>query len=104
MLPMTRHRATHTGLGTPSPLDHWINALLRSFAMLVSHVARLCSMRLIRHAPECHSAAMHEALPRTESGKLKEPSQAAASSQPPEGLMLRTIATAIVDSKHEAGL
>jgi hypothetical protein len=37
---MTRHKATQTGLATPSPLDHWINAMLRGLAMLVSHVAR----------------------------------------------------------------
>jgi hypothetical protein len=80
MLPMTRHKAAQTGLGTPSPLDRWINALLRVFAMLMSHAARFCSMRLIRHAPECHSAATPEVLPRKESGKLKETRQAAGSS------------------------
>src|SRR6188474_2300492 len=77
---MTRHKATHTGLGTPSPLDRWINALLRGLAMLVSHAAHLCSMRLIRHAPECHSEATPEALPCRKSGKLKETTQAAACS------------------------
>src|SRR6185436_2142358 len=80
MLPMTRHKATQTGLGTPSPLDHWINAMLRVFAMLVSHAAHLCSMRLIRISAECHSDATPEALPCTKSGKLKEPEQAAPDS------------------------
>ena len=77
---MTRHKATHTGLGTPSPLDRWINAMLRGLAMLVSHAAHLCSMRLIRHAPECHSEATPEVLPCRKSGKLKETTQAAACS------------------------
>jgi hypothetical protein len=79
---MTRHKALHTGLVSPSPLDRWINALLRGFAMLVSFTASICSMRLIRHAPECHSAATPEALPCTKSGKLKETTQAAPDSQP----------------------
>src|SRR6185436_11684164 len=122
MLPMTRHKATQTGLGTPSPLDRWINAMLRVFAMLVSHAASIfCSMRLIRHAPECHSAATPEALPCKESGKLKETTQAAASSHTrrasasssfvvadsdnnnsKEGFMLRTrpAKAELVDSKH----
>ena len=80
MLAMTRHKALHTGLVSPSPLDRWINALLHAFAMLVSHVAHLCSMRLIRPPAECHSDATPEALPCTESGKLKEPEQAAPDS------------------------
>ena len=76
---MTRHKATQTGLGTPSPLDRWINAMLRVFAMLVSHAARLCSMRLIRLSAECHSDATPEVLPCKESGKLKETTKAAGS-------------------------
>jgi hypothetical protein len=80
---MTRHKATQTGLGTPSPLDRWINAMLRGLAMLMSHAASIfCSMRLIRHAPECHSDATPEALPCRKSGKLKETTKAAASSKP----------------------
>jgi hypothetical protein len=112
MLLMTRHKATQPGLGTPSPLDRWINAMLRGLAMLVSHVAHLCSMRLIRPPAECHSDATPEALPCTESGKLKETTPAAGSSNASqssnarEGLILRTrSATAeLVDSKDEAGL
>ena len=120
---MTRHKALHIGLVSPSPLDRLINALLHAFAMLVSHAAHLCSMRLIRPSAECHSDATPEVLPCKESGKLKETTQAAArspsaasassaiapamadrSSTAREGLMLRTIARAIVDSKHEAEL
>ena len=118
---MTRHKALHTGLVSPSPLDRWINAMLRGLAMLMSNAVRLCSMRLIRPAPECHSEATPEALPCEESGKFKETPQAATDSPTPRtsassstalaasdnnnnnnkaGLMLRTIAPAIVDSKH----
>ena len=79
---MTRHKATQIGLGTPSPLDRWINALLRSLAMLVSHAAHLCSMRLTRYPAECHSEATPEALPCEENGKQKETIEAAARSQP----------------------
>src|SRR4026207_615127 len=76
---MTRHKAPQPGLGPPSPLDRWINALLRGLAMLMSHAAHLCSMRLIRLSAECHSDATPEALPCTESGKLKEPQPAVGS-------------------------
>jgi hypothetical protein len=118
---MTRHKALHTGLVSPSPLDLWINALLRGLAMLVSFVRSICSMRQTRSLAECHSDATLKALPCKESGKLKDPTQAAASSHASsssnaeEGLILRTIALAILDStclaeaarrrrKHEAGL
>src|SRR5262245_13349680 len=108
---MTRHKDLQTGLVSPSPLDRWINALLHAFAMLISFVRSTCSMRLIRRAPECHSDATPEALPCRDSGMDKELTQAAASGhtadtsrKTPEALMLRTIAQAIVDSNHEAGL
>jgi hypothetical protein len=78
---MTRHKALHTGLVSPSPLDRWINALLHAFAMLVSFAASICSMRLSRCPAECHSDATLEALPCTKSGKLKETPLAAASSR-----------------------
>src|ERR1041384_4232697 len=81
LLPMTRHKAPHTGLVSPSPLDLLINALLRSFAMLMSHAASIFRpMRLIRQSAECHSETTPEALPRRASGKLKETNHAAASS------------------------
>jgi hypothetical protein len=103
---MTRHKALHTGLVSPSPLDLWINALLHAFAMLMSCVRSICSMRQTRSLAECHSDATLKALPGKESGKLKETLQAAASghasssSNAAEGLMLRAIALAIVDSKR----
>ena len=80
MLPMTRHKALHTGLVSPSPLDRWINAMLRVFAMLVSHVRSICPMRQTRPLAECHSETARKALPRKESGKLKETTQAATRS------------------------
>jgi hypothetical protein len=80
---MTRHKALHTGLRTPSPPDRWINVLLCGLAMLMSHAAHLCSMRLIRPPAECHSDATPEVLPCEESGKLKEPTRAAGSSHTP---------------------
>jgi hypothetical protein len=110
MLPMTRHKALHTGLASPSPLDRLINALLHAFAMLVSHAAKLCSMRLTRCPAECHSDATPEVLPRTESGKLKKTTQAAASShidrpsKAREALMVSSVATATRPSNHEGGL
>ena len=77
---MTEHKALHTGLVSPSPLDRWINALLHAFAMLMSFAACLCSMRLIRLPAACHSDATPEALPCRKSGKFRETLQAAASS------------------------
>jgi hypothetical protein len=50
---MTRHKATQTGLMTPSPLDRLINALLHAFAMLVSFVARRFVSRHPISAAEC---------------------------------------------------
>ena len=41
---MTRHKHAQTGLVTPSPLDRWIDAALRVFAMLVLHVASTLQM------------------------------------------------------------
>ena len=88
ILPMTRHKATHTGLGTPSPLDRWINALLRSFAMLVSHVARRFASRHPISAAECDG----DCDPMREANVVldlhQEPKPAAASGQPIEALMV----------------
>jgi hypothetical protein len=53
MLPMTRHKALHTGLVSPSPLDRWINALLHAFAMLVSNVARRLAPKYQTPTAEC---------------------------------------------------
>ncbi len=47
---MTRHKHAQTGLVTPSPLDPWIDAMLRAFAMLVLHVASTLQMIRRREA------------------------------------------------------
>ena len=88
MLPMTRHKATQTGLGTPSPLDRWINALLRGLAMLVSHVARRFASRNQISAAECDGCCdpMREA--NVVLDQHQESARAAASSQPNEALMV----------------
>jgi hypothetical protein len=88
MLPMTRHKATQTGLGTPSPLDRWINAMLRGLAMLVSHVARRFAFRHKNPTAECDG----DQAPAPEASFVldqhQEPEPAAASSQPNEALMV----------------
>src|SRR5690349_4310091 len=101
---MTRHKAAHTGLGTPSPLDRWINALLRVFAMLVSHVARRFASRNQTPAAECDGSCEPVREANFVLDPHQEPKLAAASGQLIEALILRTIAQAIVDSKHEGGL
>ena len=86
--PMTRHKATQTGLGTPSPLDRWINAMLRVFAMLVSHVARRFASRHPISPAECDGdcESMREA--NVVLDLHQEPKPAAASGQPIEALMV----------------
>ncbi|HEV7692793.1 MAG TPA: hypothetical protein VGO52_18290, partial [Hyphomonadaceae bacterium] len=78
---MTRHKALHTGLVTPSPLDHWINALLHAFAMLVSFVARRFASRHQISAAECDGdcESMREA--NIVLDQHQEPQLAAARSQ-----------------------
>src|SRR5690242_18134879 len=99
---MTRHKAAHTGLGTPSPLDRWINALLHSLAMLVSHVARRFASRNQISAAECDGGCDRLREASAVLGQHQETQPAAPSShRSPEALILRTrSATAeLVDSK-----
>jgi hypothetical protein len=70
---MTRHKHTHTGLVTPSPLDRWIDAMLQLFAMLVSSVASTLQMTRRRLAAECHSDVTPADLPRETTDTFKEP-------------------------------
>jgi len=104
MPPMTRHKATHTGLGTPSPLDRWINALLRAFAMLVSHVARHIASRNQISAAECDGDC--DRLPEASFvlDQHQDPTPAAESSQPPAALMVSSVAIATRPSNHEGVL
>jgi hypothetical protein len=92
------------GLGTPSPLDLWIDAMLRVFAELVRHVAQFLGMPS-RRPRECHAAAMPVRLPRANGNTFKETESAEENSASIEGLILRTVAqSAFVDSKDEAVL
>ena len=68
---MTRHKHTHTGLVTPSPLDRWIDAMLRVLAMLVSSVRSTLQMTR-RLAAECHSDVTPAGLPRETSDIFRE--------------------------------
>ncbi len=45
---MTRHKHAQTGLVTPSPLDHWIDATLHVLAMLVLYVVSTFRMKARR--------------------------------------------------------
>jgi hypothetical protein len=107
---MTRHKAAQTGLGTPSPLDRWINAIPHGLAMLVSHVARRFAPRHPISAAECDGSCEPVREADFVLDQHQKPAPAAASShistasEAKEDLMLRTIALAIVDSKHEGGL
>ena len=79
MLPMTRHKHAHTGLVTPSPLDHWIDAMLRVLAMLVSSVASTLQMT-IRRPPVNATQAMPADLPRETSDTHQQETNSVATS------------------------
>jgi hypothetical protein len=104
MPPMTRHKATQTGLMTPSPLDRWINALLRGLAMLVSHVARRFVSRHPISAAECDGDCDRPPEADFVLDQHQEPIPAAASSQPIEALMVSSVAIATRPSNHEGRL
>ena len=87
MLGMTRHKHTHTGLVTPSPLDRWIDAMLQLFAMLVSSVASTLQMTRRRLAAECHSDVTPAGLPR-ETTDTHQETEPAAQHRSPIALML----------------
>ncbi len=68
---MTRHKHAHTGLVTPSPLDRWIDATLRAFAMLVHYVAS--TLQMIRRPDRVNATrAMPAVLPRAKTDTTKE--------------------------------
>ena len=86
---MTRHKHAHTGLVTPSPLDHWIDATLRVFAMLVLHVASTLQM-ICRRRPVIGTQAMPSALPEVKTDtQSKEPNLAVQPDSSPKALILR---------------
>ena len=99
---MTRHKHTHTGLVTPSPLDRWIDATLRLFAMLVQTVA--ATLRMIpRRGPVIGTQAMPMALPRETHDISKEP-QAVPQDSSPISAHAEQRSFAARPSKHERGL
>ena len=99
---MTRHKHTHTGLVTPSPLDRWIDATLRLFAMLVLNVA--ATLRMIpRRGPVIGTQAMPMALPRETHDTFKEP-QAVQQDSPSISAHAEQRSSAARPSKHARGL
>ena len=84
---MTRHKHTHTGLVTPSPLDRWIDATLRAFAMLVHYVASTLQMRA-RRLPVIGTRTMPDALPRVTSDTQQQETKPAAQHRSPIALIL----------------
>ena len=62
---MTRARTASYGVGTPPPLDRWIDAVLMLFVSLVQGVATTFGMRFNRQPRDWHTDATREALPQT---------------------------------------
>jgi hypothetical protein len=67
LLPVTRHKHTHTGLVTPSLSQLLLTAMLRALAMLMSNVASTLQMprrrrpvNATRERPACRSARPDE--------------------------------------------
>jgi hypothetical protein len=97
---MTRHKHAQTGLVIPSPLDRWINATLRVFAMLLSNVASTLQM-ICRRGRVNATRATPTALPQAKTDTHQEPHAAQQSSQ--IALILRSAAKLRV-SKDESVL
>jgi hypothetical protein len=64
LLPMTQARTRANGLVIPSPLDRWIDAMLRVLAELVHRLVSTLRMSPSRLPAECHSDAPPQALPQ----------------------------------------
>ena len=62
---MTRARTASYGVGTPPPLDRWIDAVLMLFVRLVQGVATTFGMRFNRQPCDWHTDKTREALPQT---------------------------------------
>jgi hypothetical protein len=78
MLPMTRHKHTHTGLVTSSLSQLLLTAMLRALAMLMSNVASTLQM-IIRRCPAIGTRAMPADLPGETSDTNQEANPVAAS-------------------------
>jgi hypothetical protein len=115
---MTRAQGHANRAGNPSLCDQWIASTLRALAMLVSLVARLFRFQHKTQTAECDGdpaqtpeadavlGQFREAAATTTTRKQQRNNNrkaAAPRGAPTEGLTLRTIAHAIVDSKGEAG-
>jgi len=86
---MTRHKHTRTGLVTPSPLDRWIDAMLRLLAMLVHNLAS--TLQMIRRPDRVNATRdLPAGLPRETSDTDQETH--AAQYRSPIALMLRSAA------------
>ena len=65
---MTRARTASYGVGTPPPLDRWIDAVLMLFVSLVQGVATTFGMGFNRQTRDWHTDKTCEALPQTKLG------------------------------------
>ncbi len=99
---MTKAQRRAKWSGAPSPIHHWMEALLRVVAMLWSIVAATFQMSPSRHARECDTPPAPQALPRRTHDSFRETNSAATHSQSTEVLMLRAPKGRV--SKHGDGL
>ena len=99
MLPMTKAQRRAKWTGTPSPIHHWMEALLRVVAMLWSIVATTFQMSPSRRARECDTPPAPQALPGGTRDTIKETNSAVTHSRSHEVLMLRAPKGRV--SKHE---
>ena len=65
---MTRARTASNGLGTPPPLDRWIDAVLMLCVSLVQGAATTLGMIFKRNYRDWHTETAHEDLPQAKSG------------------------------------
>jgi hypothetical protein len=114
---MTRAQGRANRAGNPSLCDQWIASTLRALAMLVSIVARLVRLPHQTQTAECDGDPAQTPEARDVLGQFREATTTATTrkqqrnsrkaapprSAPTQGLTLRTIEQAIVDSKGEAG-
>ena len=68
MVRMTRARTASNGLGTPPPLDRWIEAVLMLCVSLVHRAATTLGMIFKCNHRDWHTADADEALPQETSG------------------------------------
>jgi hypothetical protein len=64
LLPMTQARTRANGLVTPSPLDRWIDAMLRVLAELVHRLVSTLPMNRLRSRRDWHTPEADTVLPQ----------------------------------------